>query len=135
MNIYLAASWPRRYQMRVRAVLLRGLGHTVTSRWHDGDAQRASEEELLGDDQTLAIRLASQNWDDLERADLVICFTDPPGSSLSQGGRHVEYGLAQAIGKPCWIVGPPENIYHALADRVFPAWPEALAALGEERGE
>ena len=108
---------------------LRERGHEVTSRWHEGDAHLATEDDLLGPDQTLAICLASEDWDDLERAELVISFTEPPRSAPNRGGRHVEYGLALGLGIPCWVVGPREHVFHVLADRVFATWEEALGAL------
>lgn len=128
-RIYLAASFGRRAEMEGYARELAALGHQVTSRWIRG-GHEAGDDDLLGADRTLAIRLASEDWDDLEASDLVLNFTGAP-TGANRGGRHVEYGLV--IGSPtivCWIVGPLENVFHALADRQFGTWPEAKEALG-----
>ena len=127
MKIYLASSFRRRSELSAYAAELRALGHEVTSRWHEGERHQASEEELLGEDQTIAIRLASEDWDDLERAELLIAFTD--GQQHRHGARHAEYGLALGLHMVCWIVGPREHLFHALADRQFATWEEAKAAL------
>jgi anaerobic selenocysteine-containing dehydrogenase len=110
------------------AAEIEAMGHTVTSRWIKGGHQ-VSEVALLGDDQYIGIRFASEDWDDLEGADLMLCFTEPARSSPNRGGRHVEYGLALGEGMPIYIVGPRENVFHALADRRFDTWAEAKEAL------
>ena len=127
MRIYLAAAFSRRSELAAYAAELRAMGHTVTSRWHEGDRHQASEEELLGEDQTIATRLASEDWDDLERAELFIAFTD--AQQQPNGARHAEFGLALGLHMVCWIVGPREHVFHALADRQFATWEEAKAAL------
>jgi len=126
-RVYLAARYSRREEMIDVARQLRDRGHEVTSRWIEGN--HLITEEQLVNDRTLGIRLASEDCDDLERADLVISFTEPPRSAPNRGGRHVEYGLALGLGTECWVVGPRENVFHVLADRVFATWGEALGAL------
>src|SRR3989304_5353709 len=117
MRIYLAAAFSRRAELSAYAAELRTLGHEVVSRWHEGERHQASEEELLGADQTTAIRLASEDWDDLERAELLIAFTE--GQQHRHGGRHAEFGLALGLGFiRIWLVGPREHVFHALAERV-----------------
>ena len=127
MRFYLAAAFSRRAELQAYAAELRALGHIVTSRWHEGERHQASEEELLGADQILAIRLASEDWDDLERAELLIAFTD--GQQRPGGARHAEFGLALGLHMVCWICGPREHVFHALAERVFGTWEETKAAL------
>ena len=127
MRFYLAAAFSRRAELSAYAAELRTLGHTVTSRWHEGERHQASEEELLGADQTVAIRLASEDWDDLERAELLIAFTD--GQQHLHGARHAEFGLALGLHMVCWVCGPREHVFHALAERVFGTWAETKAAL------
>ena len=127
MRFYLAAALSRRAELSVYAAELRARGHTITSRWHEGERHQASEEELLGPDQTTAIRLASEDWDDLEKAELLIAFTDGP--ERPHGARHAEFGLALGLHMVCWICGPREHVFHALAERHFATWEDAKAAL------
>lgn len=133
MKIYLAARYTRRIEMQHHATELAALGHTVTSRRHADDAHLATEEDLLGPDQTLALRLAHEDWDDLEEAELAISFTEEPRAAPSRGGRHVEHGLALALRIEIWIVGPTENIFHSLADERFESWEGTLAELTSRR--
>jgi len=132
MRLYLAAAFSRRAELQAYAAQLRQDGHTVTSRWHEGERHQASEEDLLGDDQTLAIRLASQDWDDLERAELLIAFTD--GQQHRHGARHAEFGLALGLHMVCWVCGPREHVYHALAARQFATWEDVRTSLQASQG-
>ena len=127
MRFYLAAAFSRRAELAAYAAELRALGHTVTSRWHEGECHQASEEELLGPDQTVATRLASEDWDDLERAELLIAFTD--GQQHRHGARHAEFGLALGLHMVCWVCGPSEHIFHSLADSHVANWRECLALM------
>jgi len=70
-----------------------------------------------------------EDGDDVAAAQLLIAFTEAPRSVRSRGGRHVEYGIALALRKPVWLVGPRENVFHALADGLFASWPEAVRGL------
>ena len=47
-RVYLAARYSRREEMADVAGQLRERGHEVTSRWHEGDAHLATEDDLLG---------------------------------------------------------------------------------------
>jgi hypothetical protein len=96
MKIYLAARYSRHVELEVCAADLRFDAHEVTSRWHKGEHQ-ALDADLL-DNLELARRFASEDLDDLQRADLCISFTEQPHSSASRGGRHVEFGVAIACG-------------------------------------
>jgi len=55
--------------------------------------------------------------EDVIRADCILCFTEEPTEHVSwaaRGGRHVEFGVALAMGKRLCVVGPRENIFHHL---------------------
>jgi len=128
-RIYLSARYSRREEMLRFAEQVRKLGHEVTSRWIAGEHQ-CSEEDLLGDDLSLAIRFASEDWDDIEESTLVFAFTEEPRSAPNGGGRHCEVGIALAVGIPVVVVGPRENAFHALCDQRFSDAAEALSWLG-----
>jgi len=76
-------------------------GIAVTSRWLEAPA--------VPDDAGAA---AVMDLDDLARADEVIAYTETAAAGYLTGGRHVELGYAIAVGKPIWLVGPPENVFH-----------------------
>lgn len=59
-------------------------------------------------------------------ADLLIIDTQEESCS---GGREVEYGMALALGKPVWVVGPHRNIFHSVCRRQFDDWAPVLKEL------
>jgi len=129
VRIYLAARYSRNAEMRELAAYIRARGDEVTSRWIDG-SHEVGDVATDGDRQ----RLAQEDWDDLFRADAVICFSETPRSNNSRGGRHVEFGIALALRKPIYVVGPKENVFHYMpAVTHFPsAHAAVIAALGSK---
>lgn len=128
MLIYLAARYARRAEMAGYARELDAMGYHVTSRWihgsHELDDHPAPAERA---------RLAAEDLEDLLAADVVISFTEQPRAALDKpghGGRHVEFGLALALGKRVMIVGPRENVFHWLpAVECCESWEQAREHL------
>ena len=130
ISVYLPARCSRRLELCAYAETLGSLGFRVTSRWLDGSHQV--------DDRGLSVeapaaereRFASEDWEDVMRADWCVSFTEPPRSSNSRGGRHVEFGAALAAGKRCIVIGPRENVFHCLPRvEVYPAWEDFHSRL------
>lgn len=124
MKFYLAARYGRREELCAYRVQLEIRGHLVTSRWltgshvlDDGDSP-ASER----DGQVFAL----EDYADVRAADSLIAFTEPPRSTASRGGRHVELGLALAWEKRVVIIGPRENVFcwmpHVIQYETFEAY-------------
>lgn len=114
MNIYLAARYSRREELNRYAAELRAAGHTVTSRWLEGNHEiddQGLSAEAKAEERT---RFALEDWHDLNEASWCISFTEPPRSTNTRGGRHVEYGAALALGMRCIVIGPRENVFHCL---------------------
>lgn len=114
MNIYLAAKFGEKAEMRKWAVMLRDAGHVVTSSWlsaqHDSDA--AATPEILS-------KGAVDNLKDVNAADVLVTKSQLPGTAHTGGGRHFEFGYATAIGKPVVVVGPKgEHVFHYLPRHV-----------------
>ena len=136
MKIYLAARYSRHAEMQQYATDLEALGHTVTSRWIHGSHQVPDDGLRAEASPELRQRFAQEDWSDLEAADVVISFTEPPRASNSRGGRHVEFGAALAFGKVCVVIGPFENIFHCLEQvEVFGTWQEFLSGIPGPRPE
>ncbi len=109
-KVYLASSYSRRAEMAGHAAVLREAGLEVTSRWVNGSHEL--DEAATEDDRA---RLALEDVEDVARADAIFAFTDGPKSAgKGRGGRHVELGLALALGKRVLLIGPPENVFHYL---------------------
>lgn len=113
MKIYLASRYSRYPEMQKYRDILEAAGHSVTSRWIEGNHQINDSdwpEELK---QKEFQQFAMNDMEDLSNADMVLSFTEKPGPSSSLGGRHVEFGLALSC-KKCAIIGPRENVFHYL---------------------
>lgn len=146
MKIYLASRYSRREELCAYREQIQSLGHEVTSRWLNGSHQISDSGQPIGDqgeqlvegddgsssEQAAALRqqFAMEDLRDVHRCDLLIAFTEPPRSSASRGGRHVELGMALGLSRRVWIVGYRENIFCWL-DRVrfFPTWDDCVQRL------
>lgn len=149
MKIYLASRYSRREELCLYRAELEAMGHTVTSRWLNGSHQidkagipigDKGEKLVEGDSRAnspeanaLRTHFVTEDCADVEEADLVISFTEPPRSALeNRGGRHVEFGLALGLGKNVWVVGYRENLFHWLPQvAFFETWESCRAAIGE----
>lgn len=129
MNVYLASRYSRREELLRHKTSLEELGYRVTSRWLQGDHQ-ISDDEMSDDARRQAkAHFATEDWEDLLAADIVISFSEEPRSSNSRGGRHVEFGAALALGKTSIVVGPVENVFHLLEGvHRFDSFEEALSS-------
>jgi hypothetical protein len=149
MKIYLAARYSRREELCGYREQLQALGHDVQARWLNGGHQLSDTgipigengEALVegdGDESTnaqaglrsaeLRTKFAIDDWEDVNAAECVISFTEPPRSKANRGGRHVEYGIALANKARVIVVGYRENIFHWLPVVEFcPTWDDALA--------
>ena len=123
MKIYLASRYSRREELCAYRAELEDYGHTVTSRWLNGNHQVDDRGLSTEAEQGERVRFAIEDWNDLMAADWCISFTETPRSSNSRGGRHVEFGAALAAGKKCIVIGPRENVFHCMPTVVvFQSW-------------
>jgi hypothetical protein len=132
LKIYLAARYSRHLELQTYAQELESLGHEITSRWIRGNHEISgiSRENISHKDNE---RLAREDYYDLLIAEQVICFTEPPESSYSRGGRHVEYGIAMALNKQIIIIGHRENVFYFLPEiKFYQEWNEALKFIKGE---
>ena len=125
-SFYLAARYSRREELQGYKTELEALGHKVYGRWLTG-AHLAAEDDILKRP-ALGSGFALEDLIDIDQADTMISFTEPPRGTASRGGRHVEFGYALARGKQMIIVGPRENVFHCLPGvTVYATWAEFLA--------
>lgn len=116
MKVYLAAQYARRDELRQYRLALTSLGVTVTSRWLD---EKNPLHTNMGDDtKEFYIETANIDIEDIDKADAVVFFSEDPLVGIKRGGRHVEFGYSLAKGKPVYVIGPRENVFHYL-DRVY----------------
>jgi nucleoside 2-deoxyribosyltransferase len=119
VKIYLAARYSAREEMQTLARVLVSVGHTITSRWHNDEKETGVPGHRWdGQDRERAALLAEEDIADIKAADTLILFT-PPGR---RGGCNVEFGIAEALGKLLYVVGPRQNVFHSLALQVDSQW-------------
>jgi hypothetical protein len=124
-SVYFAARYVRLPDLNRYRADLEALGFEVTSRWLTVAGR--SSAGGLGEDEWR--RLAVVDQEDVLAADTVVCFSEDAGSG-GNGGRHVELGMALALGKQVVVVGRREHIFHRLPEvTVVESWPEALSLL------
>jgi nucleoside 2-deoxyribosyltransferase len=120
-SVYLAARIRRRDELLGYAEELRAAGLEVTSSWLTMPVPEDWTSSVWAD-------LARIDREDVLRADGLILFAEPELDGGS--GRHVEFGMALALGKPTIVVGRVENLFQRLPEvRVVEDWPAALALL------
>lgn len=109
-GVYLAGRYDRREELQGYAARLAERGWSVTSRWLTG--HECADADCTPDELEL---FAREDLVDIDRAGLVVAFTeDPATAGYQSGGRHVELGYALAWGRSVVIVGPRENVFHWL---------------------
>lgn len=128
-KIYLASRYSRFPEMQKVREDLTAAGYTVTSNWINGGNELTKEGSTEAHEAE-RVRYAQEDFADLLAADCVISFTEIPRETKTRGGRHVEHGMALALGKRTIVVGHRENVFHCLPQcEFFADWSSALAAL------
>lgn len=118
LNVYLAGRYSRREELVGYANQLVDAGFTVTSTWLNGHHDYKEQYDLSSATHVEAMRkFATEDIDDVKRADVLIAFTEEPRKTATRGGRHVEFGYALGMGKNVIVVGPLENVFYAT---IFP---------------
>lgn len=117
-KIYLAARYSRFEELQGYRTQLEALGYEVTSRWINGDHQ-VSNDALAQAKHEERIRFAVEDRDDLMAAEIVVAFAEEPRTTTTRGGRHVEFGIALALGKRLIAVGWRENVFYCLPEVEF----------------
>jgi hypothetical protein len=125
-SVYFAARYSRHEELNSYRAELEALGIEVTSRWLDTQPRARS---LYSEDDWRALGLLDQ--EDVLAADTLVCFAEAEGEG-GNGGRHVELGMALALGRRVIVVGRREHIFHYLPEvEVVESWPEALRLLAQ----
>lgn len=126
-SVYLAARCARSDELRVIAQDLEAAGWDVTSSWLSVDSAVAADGLVAGGK---AEQIATMDFKDLARSNVLVSFTEGNGAR-GKGGRHVEFGMAIALGIRVVVVGPRENVFHCLPQvEQYDTWAEAEQAIG-----
>lgn len=115
MIIYIAGRFEDRGRIRPWRERLRDYGYTVGSSW----LNHPDEVVPLPANHALWKREATRDLQEIRDAHILIVDTL---SETPRGGREVEFGYGYALDMDIYLVGPPRNVFHALATRQFDTW-------------
>lgn len=114
MKVYTAARYSMKDEVAEYANELRAAGIGVTSRWLE---EPHSPQATMGEvDVNLLRSYARQDVEDIKAADILVFFSVSDTTPMVRGGRHVEFGIAMALGLHIVVIGPKENIFHLLPE-------------------
>jgi hypothetical protein len=122
-KIYLAATFDSLNVMREHAKELRGLGLTITSRWHDEQSITGATNLTNKDGSTdlskelFAFGCAIRDIRDILAADTLVLFS--MGTALIRNTRLAEFGGALFSGRQCIVIGPEDPTLRSNIDTVF----------------
>lgn len=129
MKIYLAARYTRYLELQQPVRDLLSLGHTVTSEWLLNPYNNGDNGYAFGGDDAYVQSEAERDIQNVRDSDMLIVFSEDEGH-LARGGKHVEFGIALALGKRLAVVGRKEVLFHYLPNvEVYSTWQAALEAL------
>jgi hypothetical protein len=106
-SVYLSARFGPKLELERYAEALTLLGIEVTSRWLTSATPELTDDAWRG--------LAAVAKADIERADALVLFAEP--NRVGGGGRHVEFGIALALGKRVFVVSALENLFQRLPQK------------------
>jgi hypothetical protein len=89
---------------------LHTLGHSVTARWITADTKFGHGLSAYTDQERRTLTL----WDEEDvraAADGLVLIAEKDGRFVP-GGKHVETGMALALGRRVFVIGRRENIFH-----------------------
>ena len=108
MKLYIAShSQPSARAMQLQ---LEKAGHIITSRWITQDVKFGHPiDSAYTDSERRDLALMDQA--DIQDAEGLVLIAEAVGKTVP-GGKHVETGIAIALGLPVFVVGRRENIFH-----------------------
>jgi nucleoside 2-deoxyribosyltransferase len=125
MLIYIASRWEHRENLTKICDKLRELGHEITARW----ITRVQPDKNHADWEKQASKFATEDFDDIERADLVIVDTTCPLDGIT-GGFYTELGYGIRARKLVWVVGKRTNVFtHHPVVTPYEDWREVYESL------
>lgn len=101
IKVYIAGRYKKLQELAVEREKFLEAGIEVTSSWLDNKEEGMSFEDI-----------AVLDLQDVHAADVLVVYTEPYGTAVPGGGRHVETGYALGLGMEVIVVGPLENVFH-----------------------
>jgi hypothetical protein len=113
MSAYVAARWDDRKLAMEAAAQLRDAGIVIHSTWlSPRDDQSMDTLKAEGNIVIEARARALMDVHEIAKSNLFVQLSPEAGFRNSTGGKHVELGIAIALGKTIYIIGQRENVFH-----------------------
>ena len=111
MRLYVAASASNYALAEDLARDIRCWGHEVTSEWHQQEVPPTYENQEMRGNEVISnmAKAACMDETHVRIADAIVIIT---GDTATRGGRHSECGIAIALGKRVYLLGPREQVFH-----------------------
>ncbi|OWK34085.1 hypothetical protein [Sphingomonas dokdonensis] len=131
-RVYIAARFSRRAECNALGHELAARGAIITSRWTKPNSDHVMPSGLSAQaEDSERQRFALEDVDDVLAATWMVSLMEEPRSN-GRGGRHVEFGIAVALGHRLTIIGPRETVFHHLPSvEHFETIEQFLASLPE----
>lgn len=111
VSVYVAARWQDQRLAKNLSDALAVNGITINSTWTSEDP---SNDDTF--DGAQRQRRAQIDRDEIIYSDALVMLNNPERARAGTGGCHVETGMALALRKPVFLVGPRTNVFHWLGD-------------------
>lgn len=134
MKLYIATKYGRLDEARELAATLRGVGHEVTSSWHEGEPE--PDTGIPGQDLSPAeqAKVADKDLRDVCMADGLVLMTMARNATVREAGCHFEAGYAHALSMPIFVLGPASTcFYHKFP--LYVSDDELVAGIAEYEDE
>jgi len=129
---YISARWSRQRLAKRYAQALRHLGCEVVSTWQDR-AGGPNVANAKPGHEAVSVAAARCDESEIHTAAVLVFIADSPKGRYPGGARHVEMGIARALGVPIVLIGQPGNVFQCDVDATFPNWHTFLHAVKMER--
>lgn len=123
MKVYLASNYHSHPVMRDIRDRLSEYGIEVTSRWIEGNHENlvemvqkkgTYEKVNISSDPNESKRFAEEDLEDIDKAQILVFFSEDINPQRNRGGKHVEYGYALGKGKWVILVGSVKNVFQNI---------------------
>lgn len=113
LKVYVAARWDDRDHALLMKKEIESRGLICTSTWltpHDDQSMDALKAK--SDAVNQARQRAIKDYQDIDASDCLLVYSNRKGFRNGTGGKHCEVGYAHGKGKPVFLLGERENIFH-----------------------
>ena len=111
MKIYFAGRYRDADIFRALGETLKRNGHEIVSRWIYLNRRAGRAFEVIPVEEKAEI--AREDVEDVHACDILVLLSTPIITiPAGRGGKHVEFGIALALGKRICVMGARENVFH-----------------------